>query len=113
MKLLKTALLTATLALMSFGAQALQVNVTMTVDNMLMGGGLCDDSTCMTGSGFPSLPNQDNWPVADTVSYDLGPGTYWFGFRGVNLPDPNGGNPAGLLAEITWGGNVNSSSSAW
>ena len=118
MKTFKTLLLALTLTLMSFGAQAMMVNVTMTVDNILMGGGFCDDMTCMGGIGWQELnggplPNASDWPNSDTVSLNLGSGTHWFAFRGVNLPGPNAGNPAGLLAEITWGSNVNSSSSAW
>lgn len=120
MKIFRHLAIALLLGFLSSGANALQVNITMTVDNMLMGGGLCFDSSCMTGIDFGtmppfsgSLPNINNWTQADTVSIDLAPGTYWFGFRGVNLPNPGSGNPAALLAEITWAGGSNSSSSAW
>ena len=100
-------------------AQAVIVTVNMTGDNIIDGGGLCDDATCMDGTGWTGLGldsssnNLANWTQSDSVMLDLGAGTHYFAWHVANSGSPTSGNPAALLAEILWGGNANYSSSSW
>lgn len=97
-------------------AYAIPVTVTMTADNAITSGGLCFDATCTNGlpwSAFGPTTNSDNWRQADSFVLDLGPGIHSFAWRVENLGSPSSANPAGLLAEILWGGQVHASSSAW
>lgn len=118
MRILKTALLALSLTLMAAGAQAMMVTATFTVDNAhnAFDGGLCLDSSCTGGiawENYGALPNIGNWQQADSVTMDLGAGTHWFRWSAVNSGTGGEGNPAGLLAELSWNGMTNSSSSAW
>jgi len=107
--------------LLSFGfatsSQATLVTLNMTADNSF-GGGLCFDSSCTDGTvwddlGSGPLTNADDWMQSDSVTIDLGPGTYYFLWGITNLGSPSVNNPAALLAEILWDGNANYSSSSW
>ncbi len=96
-------------------AQAIPVTVNFTADNTTAGG-LCADMNCTDGTGWPDLgttPNLANWQASDTVTVNLGAGTHYFAWYVSNAGTGSATNPAGLLAEIFWGGNANYSSSAW
>ena len=108
-------------ALLASGhAQAVPVTINYTADNVVLDFGICLNLGCspLTNPGhfdvlFPTGPSAGNWRNADSYTVDLGPGTYDIAFIARNSGTPNGGNPAGLLAEILWAGNENLSSSAW
>lgn len=102
--------------LLASGAQAIPVTVSMTADNIINGGGLCFDSSCTDGTGWNgigSMSNANNWPTADALTLELDVGTHYFAWNVMNLGSGSSGNPAALLAEIIWGDQVHSSSSAW
>jgi hypothetical protein len=94
---------------------AIPVTITYTTDNRLDPPywGLCDDSSCQTGDIFPTGANAGDWRFADSYTVDLGVGTHYFAWFGLNVGTGSSTNPAGLLAEITWSGGSNSSGSAW
>lgn len=97
-------------------ANAVPVTINMTADNIVNSGGLCYDATCGDGtswSALGTLSNADNWQSADSVTVDLGPGTYWFAWNVQNVGTGSATNPAALLAEILWDGHANYSSSSW
>ncbi|MCZ6616847.1 MAG: PEP-CTERM sorting domain-containing protein [Gammaproteobacteria bacterium] len=94
-------------------ATAIPVTVNMTADNVISSGGLCTDAACTAGATWGALSAGSNWRVSDTVVFDLDYGTHYFAWRVTNLGNPAATNPAGLLAEILWGGSVNYSSSSW
>jgi hypothetical protein len=97
-------------------ANAMPVTINMTADN-IVNGGLCSDVTCGSGgtswTALGTMTNASNWRLADSITTDLGPGTYAFAWEVQNMGSGSTTNPAALLAEILWGGNANSSSSAW
>ncbi len=97
-------------------ANADPITLTFTADNIVTTGGLCINMNCQAGDPWSSLgavPNLNNWTVADSVTVDLGAGTHWFVWYVDNVGQGSATNPAGLLAEIVWGGGTNASSSAW
>ncbi|WP_354624338.1 PEP-CTERM sorting domain-containing protein [Psychromonas sp. MME2] len=100
--------------------QAKPVTINYTVDNTMLHLGLCANTGCTdltNPTNFSTLfstgANVSNWQNADSFTLDLAPGTYEFGFVVNNFGIGSTGNPAGLLAEILWDGNINVSSSAW
>lgn len=101
-------------------ANAVPVTINWTADNETIAGGVCTLTDCsnLIVNSFlidGTEPNADEWPDADTVTFDLAPGTYGFAFNAMNFTDPpaSSGNPAGFLAEILWQGMSNVTSSAW
>lgn len=99
-------------------AHAIPVTINMTADNIVSAGGLCSDASCQTGTGWTALngsplSNANNWRRSDSLTIDLGAGTYSFAWLVTNYGSGSRGNPASLLAEILWDGNANYSSSAW
>ena len=115
-----TATVFAFALLASSHVQAVPVTINYTADNVVVDFGICLNIGCspLTNPSqwdilFPTGPNSGNWWNADSYTVDLGPGTYDIGFIARNSGTPNGGNPAGLLAEILWAGNENLSSAAW
>jgi hypothetical protein len=115
-----TGLLFAVTLMGAGSAQALPVTINYTADNLVLDFGVCLNLGCspLVDAGdwsilLPKGPNAGNWTNADSITFDLGPGTYDIGFVARNSGTPNGGNPAGLLAEILWDGNENLSSSNW
>ena len=112
MTILRSALLSIIFTFMAAGAHAMSVTATYTGDNVVQAG-LCNDMSCMTGTNFALGPNSNNWKIADAVTVALGAGIHWFMWGVDNLGGASGGNPAGLLAEITWDTMTNASSSAW
>jgi hypothetical protein len=116
--LIKSAAVLALALGLAASANAVPVTINMTGDNILAGG-LCSDVTCGSGGtswtalDAGSMTNADNWRLADSVTTDLGPGTYSFAWEVQNVGTGSTTNPAALLAEILWDGNANYSSSAW
>lgn len=108
-------LVAALLFFVSMAARAIPVTITYTTDNRLDPPywGLCDDSSCQAGTIFPSGVNEGTWQRADSYSFDLGAGTHYFAWFGLNVGAGGPRNPAGFLAEITWAGNSSSSGSSW
>lgn len=101
---------------LSAQAGATLVTINFTADNVVAPSGLCSDSNCLAGVEWELIgpvPNRENWQAADSVTIDLGPGTYWFTWYVNNDGAGSASNPAGLLAEILWSGNANYSSSGW
>ena len=94
-------------------AHAVPVTVNMTGDNIISDGGLCDDASCISGIGWAALSHLSDWTQSDSQTFNLSAGTYYFAWEITNSGSPSSGNPAALLAEISWGGNANYSSSAW
>ena len=96
-------------------AFAVPITITYTTDNRVDPPywGLCDDSSCRTGDIFPTGSNAGDWRFADSYTVDLGAGTHYFAWFGLNAGTGSSTNPGGFLAEITWSGGSNSSSSAW
>jgi hypothetical protein len=111
MKILKSMLLGMVFSFMAAGAHAMSVTATYTGDN-IVGATLCSDMSCTSGTDLGGS-NLSNWKIADSSNSALGVGTYWFSWAVTNLGPPSSGNPAGLLAELTWDTMTNSSSSAW
>lgn len=99
-------------------AHAIPVTINMTADNIVNDGGLCIDASCQYGTGWSALnggalTNGSNWKNSDSLVINLGAGTHYFAWQVTNSGSASSGNPAGLLAEILWGGNANYSSSSW
>jgi hypothetical protein len=102
-------------------ALATPVTITFTGDNTIgLGWGICDASmNCLNWGGTDGLValadqgNLSNWAVANTVTVDLEAGDYTFFWQVSNVASGAQNNPAGLLAEIIWDGNVNVSSDEW
>jgi hypothetical protein len=103
-------------------ANAVPITINFTVDNATLLGGVCVDIACtevLNQSDLASVfadgsePNAGDWTNADSVTFDLAPGTYGILLIGSNFGTGSSGNPAGLLAEILWQGMSNLSSSAW
>jgi len=99
----------------SMAANAVPITITYTTDNRLDPPywGLCDDPSCQTGDIFPTGANAGDWRFADSYTLDLGAGTHYFAWFGLNVGTGSSTNPAGFLAEITRSGASSSSSSAW
>lgn len=80
-------------------AEASNVSVTYTGDNLVNGMWLVGDSTAMLSPG----PNNGNWEMAHTQTLDLEPfrtyGIIWEVFNYIN-PDTTAFSPAGFLAQI-------------
>jgi hypothetical protein len=111
--LIRTSTLAAMLLMASAAANADEITLTFTGDNITQMA-LCDSLECDTlAEIFDLTANWNDWTQADSISLDLGPGTYSFIWYATNDGAPGSGNPAGFLAEVSWQGNVNSSSSAW
>ena len=120
MKTTKSIYLALLAVLLSPAANAVPVTINWTADNFTFGAGVCVQVDCYGSSvtGFiidGTEPNASNWPDADTVTFDLAPGTYGLVFGAENFTNPpaSSGNPAGFLAEILWQGMSNLTSSAW
>jgi len=100
-------------------AHAVPVTINMTADNIAAVGGLCADASCRRGTGWNALNggplgnSRRNWMQSDSLTINLGAGTYYFAWRVRNVGPRSQNNPAGLLAEILWDGNANYSSSDW
>ncbi len=100
-------------------AHAVPVTINMTADNIAAVGGLCTDASCQSGTGWNALnggplgSSRRNWMQSDSLTINLGTGTYYFAWRVRNVGARSPNNPAGLLAEILWDGNANYSSSDW
>lgn len=96
-------------------ANAIPITINYTTDNRLDPPywGLCEDSSCQTGDIFPTGANAGDWRFADSYTIDLGAGTHYFAWFGLNVGPGSATNPGGFLAEITWSGGSNSSSSNW
>ena len=112
-KIISVVLLSTTFASL---AQAIPVTVNMTSDNNTTGGGYCSDSTCTDGTGwldYGTGAGMDDWTQSSSFTLDLGVGTHSFAWMVSNVGAASSTNPAALLAEILWDGNVHSSSSAW
>lgn len=95
---------------------AVPITITYTTDNRLDPPywGLCSDSSCQTAVDiFPTGANAGNWRFADSYTVDLGVGTHYFAWFGLNVGAGSSTNPAGFLAEISWSGVLSSSSRAW
>jgi len=94
-------------------ALATPVTITYTGDNIIGAGTyICGDSIgCIYFTSGAS--NLDEWAQVDSFTIDLADGYYEFAFQVENLVPWEGNNPAGLLAEISWGTQVNSSSASW
>lgn len=100
------------------GALAVPVTIHYTADNVVLAGGVCHVASCaplvadfLFANG--SEPNAGDWTNADTAIFDLAPGTYGIAFAAQNFGVGSSGNPAGLLADISWAGGSNLTSSAW
>lgn len=96
-------------------ANAIPITITYTTDNRIDPPywGLCEDSSCQTGTILPTDSYAGDWRFADTYTLDLGAGTHYFAWFGLNMGTGSETNPAGFLAEITWAGGSSSSGSAW
>ena len=121
-KVIKKYTIKAIMLLLAYGvmasANATLVTINMTADNIVNSGGLCFDASCTDGTGWTTLnsgtlPNMGDWTKSDSLTLDLGPGTYSFAWNITNIGTASSSNPAALLAEIMWDGNVNYSSSSW
>ncbi|RCU45223.1 MULTISPECIES: PEP-CTERM sorting domain-containing protein [Corallincola] len=107
-------------ALISASVNAAPVTINYTADNTILDFGVCLNLGCnplSNPSDFSLLldkgANVNNWTNADSITFDLDPGTYSIGFVVQNFGAPSRGNPAGLLAEIIWQDNINLTSSTW
>lgn len=91
---------------------SVQVDVTFTGDNVARG--FLQNGTDVQEFTLGSS-NRFNWKKADTVSLNLLPSeSYQIVFNVLNVGEPNSGNPAALLAQITGdmlGGPISTSSS--
>ena len=99
----------------SMTANAVPISITYTTDNRVDPPywGLCDDSSCQTASILPTGTNAGDWRFADSYTLDLGLGTHYFAWFGLNIGTGSPTNPAGFLAEITGSGGSSSSGSTW
>lgn len=96
-------------------SDAVPVTVTFTADDNTAGG-LCADMTCLSVTQWSDLGNTsylDWWPESDSVTIDLSLGTHYFIWFVENKEIGAVSNPASLLAEIRWDGNIHRSGPDW
>ena len=107
-------LIAIVLAGASLTAHAVPVTFAYTADNEILFYGECAVADCSIPiMGYPPGINAANWPLSDTDVIDLAPGTHTFAFFLDNFPNPSSGNPGAFLAEISWDGTSQVSSSDW